>query len=42
MREPGNSAARDEAGMARLYDKTLEIVNKKLAEKNLGSIQAAL
>ena len=30
MREPGNSLARDEAAWARLYDKTLDIVNKRL------------
>ncbi|KAK9839194.1 hypothetical protein WJX81_000665 [Elliptochloris bilobata] len=41
MREPGNSLARDEPAMARLYDKTIEIVNKKLAEKNLGKIEPA-
>ena len=41
MREPGNSTAKDEAAMARLYDKTLDIVNKKLAEKGLGKIEAA-
>jgi len=27
--------------MTRLYERTLDIVNKKLAEKNLGKIEAA-
>ena len=40
MREPGNSLARDEAAWARLYNQTLLIVNSKLAEKGLGSIEA--
>jgi len=41
MREPGNGLVRDEAAMTRLYERTLDIVNKKLAEKNLGKIEAA-
>ena len=41
MREPGNGLARDEPAMARLYERTMEIVNKKLAEKNLGKIEPA-
>lgn len=39
MREPGNSLARDEAAWARLYNQTLLIVNHKLQEKGLGSIE---
>jgi hypothetical protein len=41
MREPGNSLARDEAAWERLYNQTMLIVNGKLKEKGLGSIQAA-
>ena len=41
MREPGNSLARDEAAWARLYDKTLDIVNKRLIERGLPTIEAA-
>ena len=41
MREPSNGLTRDDAAMARLYERTMDIVNKKLAEKNLGEIVPA-
>ncbi|CAL5228139.1 g11218 [Coccomyxa viridis] len=40
MREPGNSYARDEAAWERLYQKTLDIVNKRLIERGLPQIEA--
>ena len=40
MREPGNSYARDEAAWERLYQKTLDIVNKRLIERGLPQIKA--
>ena len=40
IREPGNSYARDEAAWARLYQKTLDIVNKRLIERGLPTIEA--
>lgn len=40
MREPGNSLARDEAAWARLYNQTMLIVNHKLNEIGLPSIES--
>jgi hypothetical protein len=41
MREPGNSYARDEAAWQRLYDSTVDIVNKRLIERGMPTIEAA-
>ena len=40
MREPGSSYARDEAAWERLYQKTLDIVNKRLIERGMPTIEA--
>lgn len=39
-REPSNALARDERAWARLYGQTLDIVNRKLAERDLPAIKA--
>lgn len=40
MREPGNSLARDQGAWARLYNETLDIVNRKLEDQGLDPIEA--
>ena len=42
MREPGNGLAQDQDAWARLYRKTLEIINAKMDEKRLGSIKSIM